>query len=151
MNARQRLRLDQPALYRIRVQGRLDENWSAWFDGMKIAAESNGHGAAITTLTGTVADQVALHGLLSRIRDLGPAAPVSGVRGEGGGRGVTADVLLGGDREQQFNLKEAGNERLAIFAGCALIGSAGRMRTWGSPVGCRCGDVSRRAGAHRRL
>jgi hypothetical protein len=67
----QRLRLDQPAAYQIKVQGRLDETWSAWFDGMAITVESGDNGAAITTLTGTVADQVALYGLLSRIRDLG--------------------------------------------------------------------------------
>jgi hypothetical protein len=67
----QRLRLDQPATYQIRVQGRLDESWSAWFDNMTITVENHENGAAVTTLTGTVTDQVALHGLLSRIRDLG--------------------------------------------------------------------------------
>jgi hypothetical protein len=71
MQDNQRLHLDTPARYRIEVQGRLDESWSSSFDNMVIAIENDGSGATITTLSGTVADQVALHGLLARIRDLG--------------------------------------------------------------------------------
>jgi hypothetical protein len=70
-NMHQRLRLDQPATYRIKVQGRLGERWSDWFGGMAISVENGDDGTTVTTLTGTVADQVALYGLLSRIRDLG--------------------------------------------------------------------------------
>ncbi len=66
----QLLRLDQPAIYTIKVQGRLDASWSAWFDNMTVTVTSGG-GPGITTLTGPVMDQVALHGLLARIRDLG--------------------------------------------------------------------------------
>jgi hypothetical protein len=69
--ASRRLRLDQSATYQIKIQGRLDESWSAWFDNMMITFESSDTHTAITTLTGTVTDQVALYGLLSRIRDLG--------------------------------------------------------------------------------
>lgn len=53
------------AAYRIKVQGRLTENWSDWFSGMTIKFESD-----ITILTGAVADQAALRGILSRIWDL---------------------------------------------------------------------------------
>jgi len=56
-----RLSLDAPATYQIKVQGRLNETWSAWFDGMAVTVENSGDGAAVTTLTGSVADQVALH------------------------------------------------------------------------------------------
>ena len=70
-NIQQRLRLDQPATYQIKVQGRLSEKWSDWFDGMTITVENSDASFTVTTLTGTVADQVALYGLLSRIRDLG--------------------------------------------------------------------------------
>ena len=70
-NIHQRLRLDQPATYQIMVQGRLSEKWSDWFDGMTITVENSNASFTVTTLTGTVADQVALYGLLSRIRDLG--------------------------------------------------------------------------------
>jgi hypothetical protein len=67
----QRLYLDTPARYRIAVQGRLDESWSSSFDDMAIEVENDGTSVAVTILSGTVTDQVALHGLLARIRDLG--------------------------------------------------------------------------------
>jgi hypothetical protein len=53
--------------YQIRVRGHLDQRWSVWFDGLTISHEPDGD----TTLTGPVADQAALYGLLSRVRDLG--------------------------------------------------------------------------------
>ena len=65
------LGIDQPAMYQIKVQGRLDEDWSDWLSGMTLTAECQKDGPTITTLTGTVPDQAALHGLLNRIRDLG--------------------------------------------------------------------------------
>jgi hypothetical protein len=52
--------------YEIRVEGILDEQWSAWFDGMQIESEPNG----VTVIVGPVTDQAALHGLLARVRDL---------------------------------------------------------------------------------
>ncbi len=55
-------------IYRIKVKGRLDSDyWSLWFDGMTVTSEKNGE----TVIYGPVADQAALYGLLSRIRDLG--------------------------------------------------------------------------------
>jgi hypothetical protein len=54
-------------VYRIRVAGRLAERWSSWFDGFLVSADEDGS----TSLTGAVADQAALHGLLTRVRDLG--------------------------------------------------------------------------------
>ena len=54
-----------PAHYRIKLKGHLDHNWSDWFDQMAICARDGE-----TILTGAVADQAALHGLLIRIRDL---------------------------------------------------------------------------------
>lgn len=68
---RSRLFLRQPAAYRIKVGGRLDESWSAWFDDMALTVEQGADGTSVTSLTGTVSDQPALHGLLARIRDLG--------------------------------------------------------------------------------
>lgn len=56
-----------PGVYRLRLQGHLDERWAAWFDGLTITRTADGH----TLLTGPVADQAALHGLLRKIRDLG--------------------------------------------------------------------------------
>ena len=56
-----------PAAYRIRVQGHLDQRWSAWFDDLTVTRESDG----TTSLSGAVTDQAELHGLLMKIRDLG--------------------------------------------------------------------------------
>jgi hypothetical protein len=44
----------------------LDKNWSDWFDGFTLEYMSGD-----TILIGPVADQAALHGILSRIGDLG--------------------------------------------------------------------------------
>jgi hypothetical protein len=54
-------------IYQIRVKGYLDNSWSDWFEGLSMTHEEDG----TTVLTGPVADQPALHGLLIKIRDLG--------------------------------------------------------------------------------
>ena len=56
-----------PGRYEIRVQGRLESRWAAWFDGMTLTPEADG----TTTIHGPVVDQAALHGLLSKLRDIG--------------------------------------------------------------------------------
>ena len=67
----QKLTLDQPATYQIKVPGELDESWSDWTGGMTITVESEDDGPPITTLTGIVADQAALQSLLRRLYSLG--------------------------------------------------------------------------------
>jgi hypothetical protein len=67
----QRLRLDEPAKYRIAIQGRLDERWVTYFDGMTVSVDNQDPEFTKTTLTGSIMDQAALHGLLNQIRDLG--------------------------------------------------------------------------------
>jgi hypothetical protein len=63
-----------PAQYELRLQGHLDEHWSAWFGGLTLTREDDG----TTTLRGAVTDQAELHGLLAKIRDLG--TPLLSVR-----------------------------------------------------------------------
>jgi hypothetical protein len=53
--------------YDIRVQGHLAARWSAWFDGLSLTHESDG----TTVISGPIADQAALHGLLHKLRDAG--------------------------------------------------------------------------------
>ncbi len=60
-----------PTIYQINVRGKLKESWSAWFDGMTISLRTERDGSPITSIIGPVVDQTALHGLLSKIRDLG--------------------------------------------------------------------------------
>ena len=57
----------EPIIYRIRIRGQLDPQWTNWFSGMTITLKPNGD----TLLTGPVVDQSALFGLLKKVRDLG--------------------------------------------------------------------------------
>ena len=55
-----------PALYEIRVEGVLDSRWAAWFGGLHIERDDTQ-----TVISGSLADQPALHGLLTSIGNLG--------------------------------------------------------------------------------
>ena len=57
----------QPMIYQIRVKGSISGQWSEWFQGLSIMPADGGD----TFLTGPVADQAALFGLLRKVRDLG--------------------------------------------------------------------------------
>jgi len=57
----------QPMIYQIRLKGHLDSQWTDWFGGLTITLEEDGN----TLLSGPIADQAALHGLLKKVRDLG--------------------------------------------------------------------------------
>ena len=57
----------QHPCYEIRLKGHLDNRWAEWFDGLTITLEENGN----TLLSGPLADQAALHGILKKVRDLG--------------------------------------------------------------------------------
>src|SRR5688572_25000352 len=57
----------EPGRYEIRLRGRLEARWAAWFDGLRLTHESDG----TSVLRGPVADQAALHGVLQKVRDLG--------------------------------------------------------------------------------
>ena len=61
---------DRPAVgefYEICVEGHLGDSWSSWFEELTIRHKQSGQ----TVLTGPLADQTALHGVLMKIRDLG--------------------------------------------------------------------------------
>ncbi len=51
----------------VKIRGQLSQRWSDWFDGLVITCDNQGD----TTLSGSLPDQAALHGLLNKIRDLG--------------------------------------------------------------------------------
>ncbi len=57
----------EPVQYELRLKGHLEARWAAWFGGLSLTQESDG----TTVIRGAVIDQAALHGLLSKVRDLG--------------------------------------------------------------------------------
>lgn len=61
----------------IVVKGRIDESWSDWLGGLTITHTEREE----TVLSGSVIDDAALYGLLSRLRDLG--LPLLAVHCEG--------------------------------------------------------------------
>jgi hypothetical protein len=57
-------------LYEIKVKGHIDETWSSWFEDMEISTGYAEDGTPVTTFTGQLDDQAALHGVLGKIRDI---------------------------------------------------------------------------------
>ncbi len=58
--------MDQPCVYEIRVEGQLAQRWSDWFEGLTVRTDPDDE----TTLTGWLADQAALFGVLAKIHNL---------------------------------------------------------------------------------
>ena len=69
-DTKQKLTLDRPATYWIKVPGHLDESWSDWDGKITITIDNDEDGLPVTTLTGSF-DQAALQGLLRRLYSLG--------------------------------------------------------------------------------
>ncbi len=59
--------MNETTTYQITLEGRLDNRWNDWFDGFTITCQKQNNN--ITVLTGPVADQAALRGLLNQIWD----------------------------------------------------------------------------------
>jgi hypothetical protein len=59
------------AMYRIRVLGNLDKSWSEYCSGMTIEHRSDLYRYPMTILTGQLADQSALVGVINSLHDLG--------------------------------------------------------------------------------
>jgi RimJ/RimL family protein N-acetyltransferase len=56
-----------PTTYAIRVDGHLDDHWSAWLGDIDLTRDDEG----TTTVTVSVSDQAQLHGVLAGLRDIG--------------------------------------------------------------------------------
>jgi len=92
--------------YQIRVEGKISQRWLAWFEGLAISTTEEHPGRAdgcpaITTLTGMVADQAALAGLLQKLYTLG--LPLLEVRRKGAACVDTAADDQGDERTQGVN------------------------------------------------
>lgn len=57
---------DGPAIYQIRIMETLGSDWNEWFGGFIVTQDNDN----CSILTGRVADQAALHGVIRRLRDL---------------------------------------------------------------------------------
>lgn len=55
----------EPRTYVIKLKEQLDQNWSAWFEGMSISYKGDA-----TILKGEITDSSSLHGILTRLHDL---------------------------------------------------------------------------------
>ena len=66
----QRLTRDQPATYRIQVQGHLGQNWVDYLGGLSISVGGKPD-QVVSTLAGKVMDQAALFGILNSLYDMG--------------------------------------------------------------------------------
>ncbi len=58
---------EKPCTYQVKVKGKLSAEWSSWFEDFSITPQPENE----TLLTGQIADQAALHGLLAKIASLG--------------------------------------------------------------------------------
>jgi len=65
-----RLHPDQPAFYRIQIQGYLGQQWSESMAGLTISV-SGERDQSVTTLSGEVLDQAALIGVLNGLYGMG--------------------------------------------------------------------------------
>jgi hypothetical protein len=60
---------EKSVIYQIIVKGELDPSWSDWLGGFAIAAGTTEGGSCTTILSGPIADQAVLRGILARIWD----------------------------------------------------------------------------------
>jgi hypothetical protein len=128
-------------VYEIRLRGCLDPQWADWFAGLTLTYEGDD-----TALRGELADEAALHGVLTRVRDLHVRLlSVQAIEGDTPAAGMPAalarqspmpdaqaeDAAVG-KRIQQTNAQE----RRATLMSSQLLRGAGSYYFEGSPVGC---------------
>lgn len=62
---------DEGSVYRIRIEGRLGAHWSERLSGMRIVVHETEGRNVTTELTGRLADQAALNGVIDQLYTLG--------------------------------------------------------------------------------
>jgi RimJ/RimL family protein N-acetyltransferase len=90
-----------PTTYAIRVDGHLDDHWSAWLGDLDMARHDDG----TTTVTLPAADQAQLHGVLAGLRDIG--AVIVDVRTTGPPAPPCPSVLQRPLRTERLTLRPA--------------------------------------------
>ena len=77
--------MDESAVYRIVVEGVLDERWATRLGDMRMTIDRSDRGTPITRLVGSVPDQAALAGVLEALYELRlPVLEVERVKTETG-------------------------------------------------------------------
>lgn len=69
-SARKRIVYDTPAIYQIKVNGRIDLTWSDCLEGMKIHLASVDAAPPVTILEGELRDQASLVGVINTVFEL---------------------------------------------------------------------------------
>ena len=65
-----KLNMYEPAVFRIHIQGELDESWFEYFGAQSVSVESDEAGNAVTVIISEPMDQAALVGLVNRLNAL---------------------------------------------------------------------------------
>ena len=64
------MKAERPSVYQIKVQGKINEQWSDWLEGVTISHDHTSKEAPVSTLSGPIVDQAALRGILNKLWDL---------------------------------------------------------------------------------
>jgi carboxylesterase len=129
------------SVYEIRVQGRLDPHWAAWFAGLTLTYDGDD-----MVLSGPLADEAALHGALTKVRDLHvrllwvriveEGGSVSGTSADVGRASGTPDASTACAAVDKPAQRTNDRERRAGDMSSPLLRGAGSYFFEGSPVGC---------------
>ena len=68
---RQRVNMFDPAVFCIRIEGKLGESWLEYFGAQSMSIEVDEAGLSSTTLISEPVDQAALVGMINRLNGLG--------------------------------------------------------------------------------
>ena len=64
------IEMSTPAIYEIKVKGKLSEQWADWFNGTLVNHEQVFEGQAVTSLICRVRDQAELVGIVKQLNTL---------------------------------------------------------------------------------
>ena len=67
----QKLNMHEPAVFRIRIQGELDESWTEYFGAQSSSVKADSAGNIVTIIISEPMDQAALIGLVNHLNGLG--------------------------------------------------------------------------------
>ena len=70
---RQRINMFDPAVFSIRINGKLSESWLEYFGAQSLSVEVDEAGLSSTTLISEPVDQAALVGMINHLNGLGLA------------------------------------------------------------------------------